>query len=76
MSWFSPELELVFTHACQTEDPKLKSVAPEGTILENYKSRMGWITQAAKKFHNLMKTQTSTMEAELKIMAGWYVSKD
>jgi len=76
MSWLSPELELVFTHACETKDPKLKSVAPEGTILENFDSRMKWIDKAAGRFHMLMQTQTSTMEAELKIMANWYVSKD
>ncbi|KMJ47981.1 hypothetical protein ACG97_16690 [Vogesella sp. EB] len=76
MSWFSPDLELVFTHACQTDNPELKSAAPEGTVLENYDSRMIWITSAANDFHRLMQTQTSTMETELKIMAGWYVSKD
>lgn len=76
MSWFSPDLELVFTHACQTDDQKLKSVAPEGTVLENYKNRMDWIIQAAKQFHNLMQTRAEFMESELKIMAGWYVSKD
>jgi len=37
---------------------------------------MNWITQAAKQFHNLMQTRTEFMESELKIMAGWYVSKD
>jgi hypothetical protein len=76
MSWFSPELELIFTHACETKDPKLKSVAPEGTVLENFDSRMKWIGKAAGRFHMLMQTQTSTMEAELKIMANWHVSKD
>ncbi|SCK08703.1 hypothetical protein PSELUDRAFT_0541 [Vogesella sp. LIG4] len=76
LSWASPNLELVFTHACETDDPKLKSVAPKDTILENFDSRMIWITSAANDFHRLMQTQTSTMEKELKIMAGWYVSKD
>lgn len=76
LSWFSPDLELVFTHECQTNDPKLKSVAPEDTVLENYRSRMKWIGQAADKFHGLMQTQAIHMEAGLKIMAGWYVSKD
>jgi hypothetical protein len=76
LSWFSPALELVFTHACETDNPRLKSVAPEGTVLENYSSRMLWIGNAAKIFHGLMQTETGLMESELKIMAGWYVSKD
>lgn len=75
-SWLSPELELVFTHACETKDPKLKSVAPEETVLENFESRMSWIKQAAKQFHNLMQTKNEFMEKELRTMAGWYVSKD
>lgn len=76
MSWLSPELELVLTHACETKDPKLKSVAPEETVLENFESRMSWIKQAAKQFHNLMQTKNEFMEKELRTMAGWYVSKD
>lgn len=76
LSWFSPILQLVFTHACETDNPNLKSVAPEKTILENLKSRMYWITKAAERFHGLMQDQTELMENELKIMASWYVSKD
>lgn len=76
MGWFSTDLELVFTHACRKYKPQLKSAALEGDVLKNYKSRMDWITQAAKQFHNLMQTRTEFMESELKIMAGWYVSKD
>ncbi|WP_425451934.1 DUF2515 family protein [Vogesella indigofera] len=63
-SWFSPDLELAFTHACQTDDPKLKSAAPEETIFENYKSRMDWIIQAVQQFHNLMQTRAGFMESE------------
>lgn len=76
LSWASPDLELVFTHACQTDNSKLKSAAPEGTVLENFDSRMKWILKAADKFHGLMQQRTDAMESELKIMAGWYVTKD
>jgi hypothetical protein len=71
LSWFSPNLELVFNHACETDETLKKSVAPEDTILENYESRMNWITMAAKQFHGLMQSQKDYMEVELKTMAGW-----
>jgi hypothetical protein len=70
-SWFSPDLELVFSHQCSTKDPELKSVAPDETRLENLTSRMHWITQAAKKFHNLMGNKEEYMERELRTIAGW-----
>lgn len=68
----TPGLELVFTHACETKNPELESVAPADTILENYKSRMIWIGLAAKKFHGLMQNKTAFMEAEITTMAGWW----
>jgi hypothetical protein len=71
LNWASPELELVFTHACSTDNPALKSVAPEGTKLEVFESRMFWIRQAAKKFHGLMQQRPVFMEGELKKIAGW-----
>lgn len=69
--WASPPLQLVFTHACDTKNPELKSVAPEDTELENFKSRMRWITSAANHFHRLMQRNKALMEGELQIMAGW-----
>ncbi len=70
-NWASPPLQLVFTHACDTDKPKLESVAPEGTKLEILESRMTWIKAAANKFHFLMQTETRLMESELNIIAGW-----
>lgn len=70
-NWASPPIELVFTHACSTEGAKLKSVAPEGTKLESFDSRMKWILNAANEFHFLMQHQALAMEKELEIMAGW-----
>lgn len=67
----APPLELVFAAACETEDPELKSVAPEGTQIEVYESRMDWIRRAADKFHGLMQGRSSYMEAELKTIASW-----
>jgi hypothetical protein len=67
----SPAKELVFSSACEAEDTELKSVAPADTKLEEFKSRMKWIGQAAKQFHKLMQTQKEYMEGELRTMAGW-----
>lgn len=75
-SWVSPDLELVFTSACETNRPELKSVAPEGTELEEVESRMQWIKQAADKFHGRMQFFKAQMEFELQTIAGWVNLKD
>ncbi|MDO7413057.1 hypothetical protein Q5X48_14695 [Acinetobacter baumannii] len=77
----SPTLKLVFSHACSTDDSRLESVASDDTVLENFASRMKWITSAAEQFHNLMQgTQQQSdityMENELKTIAGWVDHKD
>ncbi len=69
--WASPSLELVFSHACGIKKPELKTVAPDDTELENLKSRMKWIGEAAKKFHGLMLKNSAYMEGELRTIAGW-----
>jgi hypothetical protein len=74
--WMSPSLELVFSSACSTNTAALKSVAPEDTKLENLKSRMDWITQAADLFHQLMREKRSYMEGELATMASWVSMAD
>jgi hypothetical protein len=66
-----PDLELVFTHACETKDAKLKSVAPDDTELERLGSRMTWIGDAAKQFHGLMQKYPVFMENEIRTIAGW-----
>jgi len=71
VKWASPDLELVFSSACSTKDETLKSVAPEDTKLEDFKSRMKWIGTAAKQFHKLMQEKTAYMDGELRAMAGW-----
>jgi hypothetical protein len=71
LSWVSPEVELIFTHACSETNIGLKSVAPESTKLENLQSRMTWIIDAAQQFHDLMQWQLASMEREIAIMAGW-----
>ncbi|MES3023904.1 MAG: hypothetical protein V4857_20250 [Pseudomonadota bacterium] len=75
-SWVSPTLELVFTHACASTEPKMKSVAPDDMKLEDFRSRMKWIRQAALTFHNLMQLQTKRMEYELQQIAGWVDMQD
>jgi hypothetical protein len=76
VSWASPNLELVFSSACSTDNAALKSVAPEDTKLENFESRMNWIGKAAEKFHQLMLEKTSYMEGEIQKMAGWVATPD
>jgi len=60
-----------FSHACQTEKAAIKSAPPEGTRIEDFTSRMAWITKAADQFHLLMQESRSFMEGELRTMAGW-----
>ena len=76
VSWANPNLELIFTNACQTQEADMKSAAPDGTMLEDFPSRMNWINQAANKFHGLMQKKTAYMEAELAIIAGWVDKHD
>jgi hypothetical protein len=71
IKWASPTLKIVFGSACETDDEKLISYAPEGTKLEDYDSRMEWIKQVAKQFHKLMMNQTDYMHGELQAMAAW-----
>ncbi|UIN21254.1 DUF2515 family protein [Herbaspirillum frisingense] len=68
---FSPELRLAFSSACDVEDKHMKSVAPSTTKLEDFQSRMKWITTAAGIFHDLMQKQAPYMESQLQAMAGW-----
>jgi len=83
-SWFGwwilrkvpPAYELVFTHECSVESAELKSTAPDDLIIEDFRSRMKWITDAAKQFHKLMKDKSGHMKAELNTMAGWVSSPD
>ena len=71
VTWFSPSLYLAFTSACDTKDELKKSMAPSATHLETFKSRMEWITEAAKTFHQLMQRQGPYMEEQINAMAGW-----
>lgn len=74
--WIPPKYELVFSHQCETEEPDLKSVAPNDLIVEDEKSRMDWIVEAAGMFHKLMDIKATYMKNELMIMAGWKESPD
>ena len=71
-----PTYELTFTHACEIDDPKLKSVEPDDMIVENLQSRMDWITKVAEKFHDLMLTKNDYMTQELQTMASWVDTPD
>lgn len=76
VNWMAPDLELVFTSACEIDDQILKSVAPDDTKLEDEQSRMFWIDKAAKHFHKLMAERKTQMESELTTMAGWVARPD
>lgn len=71
LTWFSPDVELIFSHACQTKEEAIKSIPPAGTEIEDFTSRMAWITKAADQFHLLMQESSTFMEAELRTMAAW-----
>ena len=72
----APTYQLVFTHLCSESDPALKSVAPDDMKVENEKSRMKWIEDAAMMFHELMSGKEAHMLNELKIIATWVDSPD
>jgi len=76
LSWASPTYQLVFTHACSESDPELKSVAPNDMKIEDFKSRMDWINDAANMFHKLMGIKETHMLNELRTIAGWVNSPD
>jgi hypothetical protein len=76
INWLSPPYELVFTSACSTSKPEEKSVAPDDMIVENLRSRMEWITDAAAIFHGRMQDNTSKMESELLTIASWVDKRD
>jgi hypothetical protein len=61
-------LELAFSHAHSDEQSDLKSVAPKGTVMESFKSR---IVSAANSFHVLMQRRRAYMESELAAIASW-----
>lgn len=75
-SWMAPKLKVAFVAACDADLPEFEDVAPENTKLEDYDSRMTWITAVAEKFHGLMIRYPGKMEAELSTIAGWVGTQD
>lgn len=74
--WVAPTMQISFSNVCEVDDPALKSIAPKEMVVENFKSRMKWITKVADKFHDLMQNKTGYMLSELSTMAGWVDSPD
>lgn len=66
-----PNLQLVLTSNYKTKDIKYRSDAPDRLVLENYRKRMDWIQNAAKKYHELMMTQQTFMLGELQTIESW-----
>lgn len=75
-SWAAPKLKIAFVSACDTDLPEFENVAPEGTKMEDLRSRMDWVQSVAQQFHNLMTTNPQTMDAELAMMAAWVGTPD
>jgi hypothetical protein len=48
----------------------------KGMILEDYKSRMFWIKQAAEKYHNVWRAYPNYMKSELATIASWVDTPD
>jgi hypothetical protein len=76
IKWMSPTYQLTFTHACDIDDPELKSVAPDEMIVEDLTSRMKWIGDAAEVFHDLMDRKKDYMTQELQTIASWVNTPD
>lgn len=70
-SLFSPKLKVAFVSACDTDLAQFSNVAPEGTKMEDFDSRLRWVGKVAEQFHQRMIDHTGKMEAELAVMAGW-----
>ena len=61
-----PGLQLVLTSDYETDNAKYRSDAPDRLDLGDYQKRMGWITEAANKYHYLMQHNQTFMLTELK----------
>lgn len=70
-SLFSPKLKVAFVSACDTDLAQFSNVAPEGTKMEDFDSRLRWVGKVAEQFHQRMIDHTAPMEEELTAMAGW-----
>jgi hypothetical protein len=85
-----PDMKLVFNAGCEEYSQEILdeiskkslnqeetvSYAPDDMILEDYKSRMDWIEQAAKDYHKLMRENPDYMENELISIASWDNEQD
>ncbi len=64
------KIQLSFSAKGYVEDPAWRSDAPPGIRVENYKERMKWIGNAAKRYHSLMNGACrDRLLAELRILA-------
>ncbi|MEM5453671.1 hypothetical protein VSR69_02275 [Paraburkholderia phytofirmans] len=67
-----PNLQLVLTSDDTTDDPDFLSVAPDRTVLQDYRQRMFWIKGVAKKYHGLMQgAYKQKMQDSLATIAQW-----
>lgn len=66
-----PGLQLVLTSDYKTENIEFRSDAPDRLVLEDYRQRMAWITDAATKYDDLMRKHTDKMFGFLKEIKSW-----
>ena len=71
LNLISPAYEIVFSDKCSGKDEMLLNEAPDDMIVEDYSSRMDWITAVAEQFHDLMESHTSYMHQTIRQIATW-----
>ena len=76
LTYMSPTYKLVFSSQCETDNKLFESLAPDDMQVKDYECRMKWIEKAAGTFDYLMRTETETMENELKKIAAWVDEAD
>jgi len=66
------KFQLSFSAQGYVDDPAWRSDAPPGIRVDDYKQRMDWIDEAARKYHKLMNGKCKQrMLAELRILAAY-----
>ena len=76
LNLISPAYEIVFSDQCSGDDEALINRAPDDMVVENFDSRMKWITNVADQFHDHMADKTDYMHQTIRQIATWVNSPD
>ena len=76
LNLISPAYEIVFSDQCSGDDEALINRAPDDMVVENFDSRMEWITDVAKEFHQHMNDKREYMHDTIRQIATWVNSPD